>query len=134
MTVKERLRQAVSQPPSLEELQRKAAQGWRLAAVEWEREFPGDERPAELQETPFGLKVAADCAHLESDLQEAAALATMLRLVIQDEVSFNQVAEELNRRGYRTRRGSAWTPASVYRLVPRLVEVAPEIYRSPTWR
>jgi hypothetical protein len=134
MTLKERLRQAVTEPPSPEELQRRAALGWRLAAVEWERDIPSEEPSKGLHETPFGLKVADDCAHLEADPQETAALATMLRLVIQDEVTFSQVADELNRRGYRTRRGSAWTPISVYRLVPRLVEAAPEIYRSSAWR
>jgi len=128
MTTKERLREAVAEPPSAERLRERSAQGWRLVAVEWEREAPQDQ-PRELRETPFGLQVAPDCAHLEEHPEESEALATMLRLVIREEVSFSQVAEELNRRGYRTRRGSAWTPTSVYRLVPRLVEVAPDLYR-----
>jgi hypothetical protein len=130
----ERLREAVAHAPTPEELQRRAAQGWRLVGVEWERGAPGTDQAGELQETPFGLKVAPDCAHLETDPDESQALAAMLRLVIQDEVSFTQVAQELNRRGFRTRHGSTWTPVSVYRLVPRLVEVAPQVFRSPAWR
>jgi hypothetical protein len=96
----ERLHEAVTHAPTPEELQRRAAQGWRLVGVEWERGAPGTDQAGELQETPFGLKVAPDCAHLETDPDESQALAAMLRLVIQDEVSFTQVAQELNRRGF----------------------------------
>jgi hypothetical protein len=43
------------------------------------------------------------------------------------------VAEELNRRGFRTRAGGDWSPVAVFNLLPRLIEVGPRIFSSEEW-
>ena len=67
----ERVRELIQGKLDLDDMQRKYAAGWRLAALEWEREAvdgeavsvaPADSRA--LHEVPFGLRVASDCMHL----------------------------------------------------------------------
>jgi len=53
--------------------------------------------------------------------------------VIDDQNSLSDVAIELNQRGYRTRSGAPWSQVSVLHLLPRVVEVAPEIFANPSW-
>ena len=45
----------------------------------------------------------------------------------------SDVAEELNKRRFRTRAGFAWNPASVFELLPRLIEAGPRIFTSDEW-
>ena len=52
-----------------------------------------------------------------------------LELIVQD-FRLSQVATELNRRQYRTRAGTQWNAASVFELLPRLIDVGPRIF----WR
>ena len=49
----------------------------------------------------------------------------MMELTIQDG-PYSSIADELNRRGFRTREGVRWTPVSVFQMLPRLIEVGPE--------
>ena len=75
-------------------------------AIEWERrrvaETPATGEPS--GEVPFGLRVAGDCADLEEDANEREVLVAMMELTIQDG-PYSSIAEELNRRGFRTREG-----------------------------
>jgi hypothetical protein len=57
----------------------------------------------------------------------------MLGLIIKDDVRFSMVAQELNEKGFRTRKGRPWTPSAVFEMLPRLVEVAPTILSSEEW-
>jgi hypothetical protein len=43
------------------------------------------------------------------------------------------MADALNIREYRTRDGRPWTAASVFKLTPRLIEVAPRILSGTEW-
>jgi len=43
------------------------------------------------------------------------------------------MADALNIREYRTRDGRPWTTASVFKLTPRLIEVAPRILSGTEW-
>jgi len=43
------------------------------------------------------------------------------------------MADGLNIREYRTRDGRPWTAASVFKLTPRLIEVAPRILSGTEW-
>jgi hypothetical protein len=43
------------------------------------------------------------------------------------------MADALNVRGYRTRDGRPWNAASVFKLTPRMVQVAPRILASGQW-
>ncbi len=127
----ERLRETVSNPPTAEEIQRKADDGWELVAVEWQRAAPAGAEAA--PQTPFGLCTSGGETELESDPREAEALKIMLGLVIDDRNSLAQVAEELNRRGFLTRGGESWSQVRVFNMLPRLVEVAPEIFAGSDW-
>ncbi len=59
-------------PPSAEYFNTKAAEGWRLVAVEWERGAQPHGVP--IDEVPFGLRVASDCKRLEEDPGELEVL------------------------------------------------------------
>ena len=60
-------------------------------------------------------------------------LTAMLNLIVKDDVSFSQVARELNEKGYRTRAGLNWTQTAVFEMLPRMVEVAPTVFSSEEW-
>jgi hypothetical protein len=136
MAKMERVREAIHGKLDLDDMQHKYAAGWRLAALEWEREAAEDESVAtqgNLHELPFGLRVAADCAHLEEDPTEMKALNTMMELIVQD-ISMQRMADELNRAGFTTRSGQPWTTVSIFQIFPRLIEVTPQIFNEEGWR
>jgi hypothetical protein len=60
------------------------------------------------------------------------ALILMMDLIVQD-APLSLVAEELNRKGFRTRAGANWTPGSVFDMLPRLIQVGPRIFSSTEW-
>jgi len=131
----ERIREVLSGDPGPEYWQSKREEGWELAAVEWARKVGiGAPEPGDAgYEVPFGLRVAADCAHLEPDPEEQKALTVLLGLLIDDGLSLGRVAEEMNDRGYTTREGQGWTQKGVFELLPRVVEASPVILESPAW-
>jgi hypothetical protein len=59
-------------------------------------------------------------------------LALILELIVQDR-SLSNVAETLNQQGFRTRDGSKWTVVTVYNMLPRLIEVSPDILTTEAW-
>lgn len=132
----ERLRQPVSGPLDTDELHKLEEQGWKLIAVEWERNVPGEEQAAAqtatLEDPPFGLRVK-DSSTLEQDPSESEVLVAMMDLIIQDG-PYSFIAQELNRKGYRTREGSQWTPVSVFQMLPRLIDAGPKIFSTAEWR
>ena len=133
----ERLREVVAGLPSPEYVTEQAAEGWRLVAVEWEREARGTEKESGRvncvrEEIPFGLKVSKDCLHLEEDPAETKTLRLVLEMIVEDK-TMSEVADELNRRGLKMRRGFDWTQPSVFALLPRVIEVAPRIFSSEEW-
>jgi hypothetical protein len=130
----ERVRESVEGSLDPEYIKQRERAGWRLVAVEWQREVEAAEpEPApHMEETPFGVRVAGDCEHLEENPQEMQFLLTMMELIIQD-VSIVKIAEELNRKGYRTRKGSEWGPVAVFNMLPRLIELTPRIFATEEW-
>ncbi len=130
-----RVREVVWEPPSPHYLIEKARRGWTLVALEWEREMGADEARSLgfLCEVPYGLRVATNSLTLEESPEERTVLSEMLALLVRDDVRFSQVAEALNRNGHRTRDGKAWTQSGVFEMLPRLVEVAPEILSAEEW-
>ena len=56
----------------------------------------------------------------------------MMELIIQD-ISLTKVAEELTRKGYRTRKGAEWGPVAVFNMLPRLIELTPRIFATQEW-
>ncbi|MGD0365065.1 MAG: recombinase family protein [Bryobacteraceae bacterium] len=133
MSKLQRVREVPSGPLSPDYVSQKAKEGWRLTAVEWERDVEEAEQPGPLtEEVPYGLRVSADCSHLEENLGEKQALVLMMDLIVQD-APLSLVAEELNRKGFRTRAGANWTPGSVFDMLPRLIQVGPRIFSSGDW-
>ena len=130
----ERIREVVTGSVDLDYVRQKTEAGWKLVAMEWRREIAGDEsnEAVLVEEIPYGLRVASDCSRLEADPQERGVLVQMMELIVQD-YSITLVASELNKRGLRTRSGSFWTPVSVFNMLPRLIEVGPNIFSSDDW-
>ena len=131
MTKTERLRQAVTGVVSEADLKKQAEGGWKLVALEWEREVETAEEALPI-EVPFGLRVAPETQRLEEDPNERETLLELMELIVQ-EGSYSRIALELNRRGHRTRDGARWTPVSVFEMLPRLIEVGPHLFRSQEW-
>jgi hypothetical protein len=130
----ERVREAFQGPVTDQQIREKAQSGWKPVALIWERELdpaaPGSF--AREVEVPYGYKVAADTVHLEVNEQENAVLLLCMELIVQDQ-RLSQIALELNRHGFRTRNGFVWNPASVFELLPRLIEAGPRIFTSEEW-
>ena len=127
----ERMRQVVSGPLEVETLKQQAEKGWKLVAVEWEREVETaeDQLPADV---PFGLQIAPETKRLETNPGEREILIQLMELIVQ-EGSYARIADEINRRGFRTREGAKWTSVSVFEMIPWLIEVGPHVFRSSEW-
>ena len=134
MAKPERLREIVAGEVIAADLKARQAQGWRLVSLEWERASgSGPAAEAILEaDVPFGLRVAEDCLHLEENPAERDVLMEVMELIVQD-LPLSRVAEELNRKGFRTRQGARWNPISAFNLLPRLIEVGPRVLSSEEW-
>lgn len=128
----ERSRQLVSGPLESIDFQHRAEEGWKLVAIEWEREVETTDDQL-LAEVPFGLRIGAETQRLEPDPAEREVLLQLMELIVQ-EGSYAHVADEINRRGFRTRQGARWTPVSVFEMLPRLIEVGPQLFRTAEWQ
>ncbi len=126
----ETLREPLTAGLTPELLRERAGQGWHLAAVVWERESAGE--PASREPIPYGATVSPDGANLEEQPPEREVLVTMLEMIVADR-PLSQIAEELNRRGFRNRKNNLWTPGAVFDLLPRLIDVGPRLVKSPDW-
>jgi hypothetical protein len=134
MPDQEHLRELVVGNLDPERLREREKAGWRLVAVEWERETPEASRGGNgfVEELPYGLQVANDCVHLVENPRERAALVVMMDLIVQDH-PLSHVARQLNLQGFRTREGQAWNQVAVFNMLPRLVDVGPKIFSSSEW-
>jgi hypothetical protein len=134
MAKTERIREAFDRPFDLNYLRERERAGWRLVGIEWEREMEGSHarEPKLLEEAPFGSQVSEDCEHLVENPPEMQFLLSMMELIIQD-ISLTKVAEELNKKGFRTRKGAEWGPVAVFNMLPRLIELTPRIFASQEW-
>ena len=129
----ERVREVLSEPLSPELLKQKAAAGWKPVAVEWQREVETVEPPGTLvEDVPFGLKIAEDCERLVENPNEKQALMLIMEKVVLDS-PMSEIADELNRRGFRTRQGFVWNEVSVFDMLPRLNDVGPQLLSGEEW-
>src|SRR5947209_20099053 len=98
----ERIREVITGSVDIDFVRRKTEAGWKLVAMEWRHEIPGDEAKEAvlIEEIPYGLRVAADCSRLEEDPQERNVLVQMMELIVQD-YSIRLVASELSNRHVR---------------------------------
>lgn len=128
----ERKHEILSAPLDERLIARRAAEGWKPVAVVWERPSEGEADSPPAEPVPYGMRVAADCRHLEQDESEVETMIAMLKMIV-DEKPFAEIADRLNARGMRTRQGTEWNQTSVFHMLPRLIEVAPEIYATSAW-
>jgi len=132
------IREGLSVWPSPEYVHAKESAGWRLVAVEWEREIESESPTAASseaplpEEIPYGTRIAGDCLHLEDNPTEMEILNVLAEMVVQD-LSYKRMADTLNQRAFRTREGRLWTALAVFKLTPRLIEVAPRILSGAEW-
>jgi hypothetical protein len=132
----ERIRDVISGPMSPEILQQRTASGWQMVSIDWRRELPDSESPSEGaygEDIPYGLRIAEDGLRLELDPTENQALVQMMDLLSQD-FSYSAIVSALNEKGLRTRSGQLWSRIAVFNMMPRLIEVAPRIFASDSWR
>ena len=132
----ERIRQVLSSPFGAEEFRNQTEQGWKVVAIEWEREVEEQAAPPQSaadEEPPFGLQVSKETEQLEVNPTEREALFLMMELTV-EEGPYSRIAEELNRRGFRTRHGLKWSPVTVFQMLPRLIEVGPRIFATEEWQ
>jgi len=62
---------------------------------------------------PYGYRYTADKKHIEPDPEEAATLRQIFTEA-QKGLSLDRIADELNRKGYKTRRGNDWQKGSLH--------------------
>ena len=134
MPRKERVREPLTALPTLEYLIQRMEAGWRLTALEWERDAvaEGAEPPIYVEKIPYGLQVADDCAGLVESPSETQVIILALDMIVEDH-RLSRVADELNRRGYLTREGKPWTPTVLFHLLPRMIEMGPRVFASQEW-
>jgi hypothetical protein len=130
----ERVHETWSRPITAEYLARQASFGWKLVSVTWEREVEPDPGGSSRrqEDPPYGLRVAGDGVHLEENTAELEVLLVIMEGIVQDH-SISKISDDLNRRDFRTRNGSLWTPTAVFTLLPRLIEVGPQMFSSEEW-
>jgi hypothetical protein len=131
---KERIREPLNALPTLEHLNERISAGWKLTALEWEREVgAGGFEPQEwTEDIPYGLQVSDDCRQLVESPAELQIVVIALDMIVEDE-PLSRVADELNRRGYKTRKNRPWTPAELFELLPRMIQMGPKLFSSAEW-
>jgi hypothetical protein len=135
MARKERIQEPISGLVRPDYLEERIKDGWRLVGLEWERDV-AEAAPAKpqawVEEIPYGLQVSDDCSRLVANPAEVETIVLALDMIVED-CPLSRVADELNRRGYRTRLGIAWTPTALFNLLPRMIQVGPRVFNSEEW-
>ena len=63
---------------------------------------------------------------------ERQIILIALDMIVEDR-PLSHVADELNQRGYRTREAQPWTPAVLFALLQRMIQVGPKVFSSEEW-
>lgn len=134
MPRKERIREAISSLANPDYLTERAAAGWRLTAIEWERDIPAEvaEAPVWSEDLPYGLQVSEDGGRLVENPSETRIVILALDMIVED-CPLSQVAAEMTRRGYGMRDGQPWTPTALFTLLPRMIQMGPRLFSSEEW-
>lgn len=130
----ERVREPISGQLRPEYFSQRSQAGWRPVWVEWERPIEGYNPTGTGmdEDIPYGLRISNDCLKLEENPAETEVLLFVLEWIVQDR-KLSGAAIELNRQGYRTRNGAEWTAASIFDLLPRLIDAGPRLFTSEEW-
>ena len=137
MPRKERTREPLAGSPTLEYFNQRMSAGWRLVAMEWERDLAEDESGAGprdwVEEIPYGLQVSDDGTRLVENPAETEVIILALDMIVED-CPLSRVADELTRRGYQTREGVAWNSTALFSLLPRMIQLGPRLFASEQWQ
>ena len=135
----QRSRELITGPLTLDYFVRKAAEGWTLAAVEWVREVEETASKPEShdiaiqpEELPYGVQLSENGLHLEENPLENTVLLLILENIVKEK-RVTEIADDLNREGFRTRRSTPWSATAVFNLLPRLIEVGPKLLKTSGW-
>lgn len=133
MPRKERSREPITELPSVQYLRERVAAGWKLTALEWEREVETSiaEVPHWVEDIPYGLRVSTD-SRLIDNPAEIEVVILALDMIVED-CPLSRVAQELNRRGHLTRDGRPWSPTALFNLLPRMIAIGPRLFASEEW-
>ena len=113
ISMPEKLRDLIEEPVSLDYFQERVAQGWRLKAIEWEKD--GEAKAPEAREQPpYGLELVPESASLEPNPAELGVMMTILELIVVEK-GVSYIADELNARGIQDEAGIALDVASGFR-------------------
>jgi len=134
MAKKERLREPLASLANPNYLTERAAAGWRIAAIEWERDIPDSESelPAWSEDIPYGMQVSGDGARLTENPSEIETIVLALDMIVED-CPLSRVSAEMNRRGFRMRDGRSWTPTALFTMLPRMIQMGPRVFSSEQW-
>jgi hypothetical protein len=132
MPHKERVRETLTDLPTREYLLRRIELGWRPTAIEWERDIAEERDSGYTEEIPYGLQVSSNCDGLVENPAEREVITAAIDMIV-DDCPLSRAAAELNRRGFRTRAGREWTPADLFTLLPRMIQVGPKLFTSEQW-
>ncbi len=135
MARKQRIQEPIAGLVRPEYLEERIKAGWRLVGLEWERDAAEAVPPKAqgwVEEIPYGLQVSDDCTQLVANPAEVEVIVLALDMIVED-CRLSRVAEEVNRRGYRTRQGEPWTPTALFNLLPRMIAVGPRVFNSEEW-
>lgn len=136
------VRDLVTGQLTLDYFMQKAAEGWKISAVEWVREadgeleagaFPEVERRFTNEEIPYGFRIAESGMNLEQNPLETAVLMRVLEDIVKEK-RLTDIAIDLNVNGYADRNGTSWTPVKVFNLLPRIIETGPLLLRTAEWQ
>jgi hypothetical protein len=137
--MKESIRDVVTGDLSLEYFANRLAEGWKIVHIEWARDTNSAElstRSAQVSTEPavlpYGLQVG-DGGQVEENPTETAVLLLMLEEIVREK-RVQEIAAELNLRGFATRAATKWQAVDVFNLLPRLIEAGPSLLRSSAWQ
>ena len=136
--MRQSIRDVVTGEISLEYFVRRFSEGWKLASIEWFRDAAGATTPADAtlltqsEAIPYGLRISGGGV-LEENPLETTVLLLILEQIIHEK-RIQEIAAELNLKGYATRNGRPWGPTDVFNLLPRLIEAGPGLLKSAAWQ
>jgi len=135
MVRKERIHEPIAGLVRPDYLEERIKAGWRLVGLEWKRDAAvaaAPKPPGWVEQIPYGLQVSDDCTQLVANPAEVEIIILALDMIVED-CPLSRVADELNRRGYRTRLSDSWTPTTLFNLLPRMIAVGPRVFNSEEW-
>lgn len=133
--MQQRLRDVISGPLTFDYFQERLSAGWVPVAMEWIMPVSAEAATAagaQKVPIPYGFRVGGSGNALEPDAEEIDVLYVILEQIVRDK-RFTQIAEELNRRHFKQRSGTAWTSSAVFELLPQLIEAGPLLVKSEEW-